>query len=130
MLVGREGFSSLDEEYEKQVNTGSDVSLNREDQRTAINSIPDELRYVGNGFLDTFLDDAIVSSLTDEEHRAHVLLFLKINSRENLPIQFKKCTWFTKYTRFLYPLPRVTRGSGMPLVAVAMIPFSPPDLTL
>ena len=32
MLVGREVFSSLDEEYEKQVNEGSDVSLNWEDQ--------------------------------------------------------------------------------------------------
>ena len=31
MLVGREVFSSLDEEYEKQVSEGSDVSLNRED---------------------------------------------------------------------------------------------------
>ena len=38
MLVGREVFSSLDEEYEKQVNEGSDVSLNREDQRTTISS--------------------------------------------------------------------------------------------
>ena len=101
MLVGREVCSSLDEEYEKQVNEGSDVSLNREDQRTIISSIPEELRYKGDGFLDTFLDDAIVSSKSDEEHRAHILLFLKINSRENLPIQFKKCTWFTKYTRFL-----------------------------
>ena len=83
----------VDQENEKQVNACSDVSLNREDQRTAISKIPDELRYVGNGFLDTFLDDAIVSSLTDEEHRAHILLFLRINSRENLPLKFKKCTW-------------------------------------
>ena len=39
VLVGREVFSSLDEEYEKQVNEGSDVSLNREDQRTIINML-------------------------------------------------------------------------------------------
>ena len=116
MLVGREVFSSLDEEYEKQVNEGSDVSLNREDQRTIISSIPEELRYKGDGFLDTFLDDAIVSSKSDEEHRAHILLFLKINSRENLPIQFKKCTWFTKYTRFLGIV--VGNGLLMPPLAV------------
>ena len=109
VLVGREVFSSLDEEYEKQVNAGSDVSLNREDQRTTISSIPEKLRYKGDGFLDTFLDDAIVSSLTDEEHRAHILLFLTINSRENLPLQFPKCTWFTKYTRFL----GIVVGSGL-----------------
>lgn len=108
VLVGREQFAGLDDEFEAQVSAGENSKLEKGEKCNKL-QISDTLKYDGKGFLDTFLDDAIASSMTCEEHRAHVLLFLKICSYENLPLQFKKCTWFTRFTRYL----GIVVGSGM-----------------
>ena len=58
------------------------------------------------------LDDALLHGISAEQHRKQLLHYLKVRSRERLPIKTAKCTWFTKYCRYL----DIVAGNGLLLV--------------
>ena len=47
------------------------------------------------------LDDALVHSKSIEEHRVHLLFYLKVCSAEKLPVKLEKCKFFCRYARYL-----------------------------
>lgn len=52
-------------------------------------------------FYFAYLDDIIIFSDSEEEHREHVRLILEALEKNNLHLKLKKCAWFKKEVSFL-----------------------------
>lgn len=111
VLAGQEIFVDLDSEYEKQIETGATKALER-GGATHKRSVPEDMRWRGEGFVEVMLDDALVHGKSAHEHRTQLLHYLRLCSREKLPVKLAKCTWFARYCRYL----GIVVGSGHLLV--------------
>jgi len=54
-----------------------------------------------NEFIMAYLDNIIIYSNTEKEHKEHVEWVLKKFYKENIPIAIKKCKFYTKKTDFV-----------------------------
>ena len=111
MLAGQEIFVDLDAEFERQIQVGDTNAAERGD-KTHKKRVPEELKWRGDGFVEVMLDDALLHGISAEQHRRQLLHYLKVCSRERLPNKMAKCTWFTKYCRYL----GIVAGNGLLLV--------------
>jgi len=64
-----------------------------------------KINYVLGEHLDKFvmayLDNIIIYSNIEEEHKKHIKWVLKKLHKENIPVAIKKCEFYTKKTDFI-----------------------------